>query len=565
MGGRTEASTTQPLSMTHSKRRGRSGTEACEGWTTDDRLTNEFATNRTFLLQLLHSLSHAYATPPLPLPQPLRNTPLANLVVSVAMSSRAPPDPRKRALQMNAGSQISNILHPIASVPKGVVRTNHSQNNRQALKATQVRNALKREEEEAKAAEEPFKMARFRGVESVLRQKSAEGTLGQGIARSNGDEPVSRRTVSSGGLTAKMGNLSMSSQQQRRNGPASAQRGSAPPRAGAGTSNKSATSAAPQRLQYDEDEEENLYGQQQQQQQQYDDEGDEGDFSPRQQYDDEEQDESVQQYGRQSQQQQPQYSSQPQGGRRPPQQQQAPQYDEDEESLNGLMAGRTQQQQGYGGGNGGPPRGISSIRVPSQQHQQQQQQYQQPPSQQSHYSDNSNNNGDRRSFIAENAKKVIQTSKQLASARSNHPDDYAGQQQGEFLSSTSSSSAYGSGGGGAGGGASIQKHNDYGRVPQYIQDGRARESERRAREAEEESRKALGVPEGMVLMGEEQRLQTLAVLQENHRKILLEISAFPLRVETISRKKAKADLEAKLEEIEKALQLFSRKRVLIQP
>ena len=248
------------------------------------------------------------------------------------------------------------------------------------------------------------------------------------------------------------------------------------------------------------------------------------------------------------------------------------------------MAGRTQQQQqGYGGGGGGgngPTRGISSIRAPSQQQQYQQpqqSQYQQQSQQrpQSHYSDNGNGNsngngngqGDRRSFIAENAKKVIQASRQLASARSTYPDDYSQQgqqQQGEFLSSTSSASSYG-GDGGGGAGASIQKHDNYGRVPQYIQDGRAKEAERKAREAEEQALKAQGVPDGMVLMGEQQRLQTLAVLQENHRKVLLEMAAFPLRVETISRKKAQADLEAKLQEIEKALQLFSRKRVLIQP
>jgi len=55
------------------------------------------------------------------------------------------------------------------------------------------------------------------------------------------------------------------------------------------------------------------------------------------------------------------------------------------------------------------------------------------------------------------------------------------------------------------------------------------------------------------------------LLLSDHKKVLYDISCFPLRVETISRKKAKAELEAKLEEIEKALQLFSRKRVLIQP
>jgi hypothetical protein len=48
------------------------------------------------------------------------------------------------------------------------------------------------------------------------------------------------------------------------------------------------------------------------------------------------------------------------------------------------------------------------------------------------------------------------------------------------------------------------------------------------------------------------------------QKVLYDISCLPLRCETISRQKAKADLDAKLQEIEKALALFGRKRVLIQ-
>jgi len=51
----------------------------------------------------------------------------------------------------------------------------------------------------------------------------------------------------------------------------------------------------------------------------------------------------------------------------------------------------------------------------------------------------------------------------------------------------------------------------------------------------------------------------------DHTKILNELSAFPLRVETMSRRAAKQELEAKLAEVENALKLFSRKRVIIQP
>ena len=59
-------------------------------------------------------------------------------------------------------------------------------------------------------------------------------------------------------------------------------------------------------------------------------------------------------------------------------------------------------------------------------------------------------------------------------------------------------------------------------------------------------------------------MKTLAVLQENFEKIQAELSAFPLRVETVSRKKRKTELENKLKEMEDAIKLFSRKVVFIK-
>ena len=415
---------------------------------------------------------------------------------------------------------------------------NHSANNRQQLKATQVRNQLKREEEEAKAAEAPFKMARFRGVESVLRQKSAEGTLGQGISRGgDGSASDSRRT---GGVTSKMAGLSV-------RGPASVQRGT---QRGAGA--KAATvGAAPQRQQFDDEEDESIYAQggggggqgrgaphqQREQHEQYDDEDGGGDFSPRE-YEDGGRfdDEAEQEYTRQQLQQ----GHQQQGRGRP-------QYDDaDDEDIHALA---TQGPRGqHAAAAAAPARGgIASMRIPAGLQAQQ----------------NGGGGGgashDGRSFIAANARKVIQTSKALASARSNQSDERgAGTEPlGQFLSSHPASAPAPT--------ASIAKHDNYGKVPAYIRAQQSDMAAAKARAAEEAKEKELGIPPGMILMPEDQRLHTLAVLQENHKKVLYDISCFPLRIETISRKKARAELEEKLLEIEKALQLFSRKRVLIQP
>lgn len=444
---------------------------------------------------------------------------------------------------MNAGSQIDSILHPVRAAPRtGPKAVNHSANNRNQLKATQVRNQLKREEEEAKAAEAPFKMARFRGVESVLRQKSAEGTLGQGISRGGDGSASAADSRRTGNITSKMAGLSV-------RGPASAQRGTQQRGAGAKAATMGGAGAPPQRQQYDD--EESIYAQGggggqvrgMQQQQQYDDEdgGDGGgDFSPRDnQYEDGGRfdDEAEQEYTRQQQ-----YQGQgPARGR--------PQYDDEDEDIHGLAA------QGPRGNQAAPASrgGIASMRIPAGLQAQQ------------HAGGGGGGAHDGRSFINENARKVIQSSKAMASARSNQSDERVGgggggagaEPLGQFLSSHPASAPAPA--------ASISKHANYGQVPAYIRAQQSDMAAAKARAAEQAKEKDLGIPPGMILMPEDQRLHTLAVLQENHKKVLYDISCFPLRVETISRKKARADLEAKLLEIEKALQLFSRKRVLIQP
>lgn len=121
------------------------------------------------------------------------------------MSHKVPTiDPRKRALQQNAGSQIDSILNPLKPQPTKGKPTNHALINRQNLKATQIRNAIRREEDVAKASEEPFKMQRFKGVDSVVKQKVLEATS---------DNPHSFTRKGEGkGLTAKMTGLTIKSE-----------------------------------------------------------------------------------------------------------------------------------------------------------------------------------------------------------------------------------------------------------------------------------------------------------------------------------------------------------------
>eukprot|EP00466_Bigelowiella_natans_P010873 jgi/Bigna1/137668/aug1.40_g12376 len=59
----------------------------------------------------------------------------------------------------------------------------------------------------------------------------------------------------------------------------------------------------------------------------------------------------------------------------------------------------------------------------------------------------------------------------------------------------------------------------------------------------------------MVQVPEEERLEVLRKLQSGKKEVAAELSRFPLVVETLSRKKAKKALEAKMKEIEDAIKV----------
>jgi hypothetical protein len=125
---------------------------------------------------------------------------------------------------------------------------------------------------------------------------------------------------------------------------------------------------------------------------------------------------------------------------------------------------------------------------------------QQPPQQQQQQdSGRSSYPSEGRSFIAENAKKVIHQSRALASARQ--------QQQQDESKETS--------GGGQAQERSIAKHENFGKVPAYLQEAKSHLAAQKAAVEEKQKEKELGIPPGMVLMPEDQRLKTLAVLNES--------------------------------------------------
>jgi len=71
------------------------------------------------------------------------------------------------------------------------------------------------------------------------------------------------------------------------------------------------------------------------------------------------------------------------------------------------------------------------------------------------------------------------------------------------------------------------------------------------------------IPEDMMVLPEKDRIDTLEYLNKNKKDILNEIRKFPITSETLRIKNRKKELTDKIEEIDKAIEMFSQKRVLV--
>ena len=104
-------------------------------------------------------------------------------------------------------------------------------------------------------------------------------------------------------------------------------------------------------------------------------------------------------------------------------------------------------------------------------------------------------------------------------------------------------------------------HSAYGRVPLYLQQRKAEAEEKRERAREEKAARA--VPAGMRRVGEEEREATLARLRQSRDEAERQVMRLPLRCETVSRRRQKEEAEHRLQDIEDAIALFSKKVVYI--
>lgn len=106
------------------------------------------------------------------------------------------------------------------------------------------------------------------------------------------------------------------------------------------------------------------------------------------------------------------------------------------------------------------------------------------------------------------------------------------------------------------------KHKDYGKVPEYI---KKYELERELKKEElKRQEEASKYPKGTKLLSEEERISTLNGLLENKKEITNQLEKMPITTRTNSIRIRKEELLNKLEEIEKAIEMFSKKQVFVK-
>ncbi len=71
------------------------------------------------------------------------------------------------------------------------------------------------------------------------------------------------------------------------------------------------------------------------------------------------------------------------------------------------------------------------------------------------------------------------------------------------------------------------------------------------------------IPPGTRMLSEEERLSTLATLQETKAEAQKALQKLPLSMKTLALAQRKAELERKIDEMDKAITTFSRKEVFI--
>ena len=106
------------------------------------------------------------------------------------------------------------------------------------------------------------------------------------------------------------------------------------------------------------------------------------------------------------------------------------------------------------------------------------------------------------------------------------------------------------------------KHKDYGKVPNYI---KKYEMEREIKKEEMKRQEATSkYPRGTKLLSEEERITTLNGLINSKKEMTNLLEKMPITTRTLAMQNKKEELIRKIEEVEKAIEMFSKKQVFIK-
>ena len=102
---------------------------------------------------------------------------------------------------------------------------------------------------------------------------------------------------------------------------------------------------------------------------------------------------------------------------------------------------------------------------------------------------------------------------------------------------------------------------NYGKVPQYLEEFKnQRDVQEERRKYQEELAKC---PPGMKLMPEQERVETLEILQRGKDEVWQAINKLPIASNTLTVQRKRAEYEAKLQELENAIKTFSKPKVYV--
>ena len=106
------------------------------------------------------------------------------------------------------------------------------------------------------------------------------------------------------------------------------------------------------------------------------------------------------------------------------------------------------------------------------------------------------------------------------------------------------------------------KHKNYGKVPEYI---KKYELEREIKKEEIKKQEAASkYPKGTKLLSEEERINTLNGLINSKKEMTNLLEKLPITTRTLAMQNKKEELIKKIEEVEKAIEMFSKKQVFIK-